>query len=130
MPDAIPEADSSKSESSEEESRPPKEAKSEDNPTDSKLLAESQETTLIAHEISEDHTEAPKESDIDQLIITLIDLVISRDHIDLGKFLGEVLIDITKVYDERGFNMAHIAAMNNDPHGLDMMLNYIFYYWE
>lgn len=50
------------------------------------------------------------ESDADLLITTLIDLVSSGDHYVLDSFLSGVLIDVTKVYDERGFNLTHICS--------------------
>jgi hypothetical protein len=51
-----------------------------------------------------------QETETDELIITLIDLISSRDHKELRYFLTDVLIDVTMVYDNRGFNMAHICA--------------------
>jgi hypothetical protein len=46
----------------------------------------------------------------DELIVILIDLISSRDHEELRFFLTEVLIDVTQVYDDRGYNMAHVCA--------------------
>lgn len=40
------------------------------------------------------------------------------------------MIDVTKVYDDRGFNLTHICAQNNDHVTLDILITYIFGYWE
>jgi hypothetical protein len=38
-------------------------------------------------------------------------------------------IEITKVYDDDGFNLAHISARNNDHRTLDVLIHYSFQYW-
>ena len=40
------------------------------------------------------------------------------------------MIDVTKVYDERGFNLTHLCSQNNDHTSLDILITYIFGYWE
>lgn len=66
-----------------------------------------------------------------ELIISrVIDLVSCRDARNLSSFLATVLLDLTKVYDERGYTLVHICCMNSDAKTLDVLINQQFKYWE
>lgn len=68
--------------------------------------------------------------DVDQLIINLIDLISFGDHKELQNLLNKVEIDLAEVYDERGYNLIHICAQNNDYICLNIIINYAFLYWN
>jgi len=67
---------------------------------------------------------------VNNTIIAIIDLVSCRDHEELQRFLDMVFIDLTKVYDERGFNLVHLASLNADHKTLDVLIAKSFEYWD
>ena len=68
--------------------------------------------------------------DVDQLLINLIDLISFGDHKELQNLLNKVEIDLAEVFDERGYNLIHICAQNNDYICLNIIINYAFLYWN
>ena len=70
-------------------------------------------------------------SEFENILNNVVDLVASRDHEELQRFLEHVVnLDLTQVYDERGFSLVHIACQNNDHKTLDVLINGAFTYWE
>ena len=68
--------------------------------------------------------------EFESIIVSILDLVACKDHISLQSFLETVLLDLTKVYDERGFTLVHIACINCDHKTLDVLIASAFKYWD
>lgn len=82
---------------------------------------------------SQDYQEEAESANLEEfelIISRVIDLVSCRDHRNLSSFLGTVLLDLTKVYDERGYTLVHICCMNSDAKTLDVLINQQFKFWE
>ena len=48
----------------------------------------------------------------------------------MENLLNKVEIDVSEVYDEKGYNLIHICAQNNDYICLNILINYAFLYWN
>lgn len=68
--------------------------------------------------------------EFEQIISRIIDFVSCRDYQHLGEYLETVALDLTKVFDERGFTLVHISSSNSDSKTLDVLINQQFKYWE
>ena len=68
--------------------------------------------------------------DPDQIILNLIDIISFGDINELELLLSRVEIDVIEVYDERGYNLAHICSQNNDPICLNILINYALLFWD
>ena len=68
--------------------------------------------------------------EFESIIISILDLVACKDHVNLQTFLETVMLDLTKVYDERGFTLVHIACINCDHKTLDVLIAAAFRYWD
>lgn len=48
----------------------------------------------------------------------------------MKKYLYTVVLDLTQVYDERGYTLVHMACMNSDHHTLRVLLSMADRYWQ
>lgn len=68
--------------------------------------------------------------EFEQIMIGIIDLVACGDFEELENFLNLILVDVTQIYDERGFTLAHIVCQNNDSKSLMVLIAYAYSFWE
>jgi hypothetical protein len=97
-----------------------------------------QTSTVVNHSLPSSPTEARQTEksaishfeEFEQIIIRVIDLVASRDHWRLMEFLSTAVLDLTQVYDERGYTLVHMACMNGDHQTLQVLLVMADRYWQ
>ena len=80
--------------------------------------------------VTRQSVDSQRTQQINDIIIAIIDLVSCGDHEELQRFLENVVIDLTKVYDDRGFNLIHLASLNSDHKTLDVLIYKAFDYWD
>ena len=68
--------------------------------------------------------------EFEQIMVGIIDLVACGDYEELENFLNLILVDVTQIYDERGFTLAHISCQNNDHKSLMVLIAYAYSFWE